>query len=85
VEDFRYEIISGTPIKDIRKFFLSQCDCKGEEEFRGVGWRVKLIEQKPKIHGVILIPRTRIVFQGDEKSCEKIIGSFRMRFLSAGG
>jgi len=85
VKGFKYEIISGTPIKDIRKFFLSQCDYKYDGEFHGTGWKVKLIEQKPKTYGVIIIPRTSIAFQGEEKSCEKLIDRFRMKFLSAGG
>lgn len=83
---FKYEILSGIDYKYIEEYFNNICDRKDSgNKFYGNGWTVKIEHQKPITYSVIVIPSTKIIFTGNKEKCQKLIHSFRMKFLSAGG
>lgn len=80
-------IYSGTLRKYILEYFTtisSGSNNKGTFWYENK-WRVEVFPQEYISKGLISIPSTKVVIRSDEKTCNKLVKQFRMKFLSAGG
>lgn len=82
---FSYEIISGIEMKEMIEYFILISKARRDEyTFEGDGWIVELTPL-PSTNQILNIPRTRVMFFGNETICKDIIMKYRLKFLRGGG
>ena len=70
----------------VSAFFLEQEDVKAEDTgFRYRSCKIVLIPLSGQAMGKWKIPRTQVIFEGDDADAQEIHHRFFLRFLSAGG
>jgi len=73
-------------IDRVRAFFRDQADVREEDGLFIFGsCTIALIPQTAKAMNKWQIPRTQLIFEGDESDVQAIYRRFFLRFLSAGG
>jgi hypothetical protein len=84
---FEYKINSGIPAYEITEFFQALAVTSDEKKriFVGDGWEVRLVELPDDIHRSIIIPRTMVIFRGEQDPCEKLIEIYRKTLMRGGG
>lgn len=83
---FFYEIISGIELKEMIEYFRLISEGQRDEYFfEGDGWTVELIPLPKSTNQRLNIPRTRVLFSGNETVCQDIIKKYRHKFLRGGG
>lgn len=79
-------IISGVNPKFIREYFDKVSDTYGNNNvYFGENWKVEIIYNEDRRLHNISIPQTKVTFESDKFTLDKIVNDFRMKFLSAGG
>ncbi|QUH26855.1 hypothetical protein [Serpentinicella alkaliphila] len=83
---FSYEIISGIEMKEMIEYFklISKVQ-KEEHRFVGDGWTVELTPLPRSSNQRLNIPRTKVMFYGNETVCRDIIMKYRYKFMRGGG
>ena len=79
------QIISGIHLHYLRDYFLSIASSHKDNDYYGEHWHIQLIPQEDQIHGILTLPRTYIIFEGNEDIIKYQVNAYRMMFLSAGG
>jgi len=70
----------------IRAFFRKQADVQeADDRFIFRSCSISLVPQSGSAMGKWQLPRTQIIFEGDEDDVQSIHRRFFLRFLSAGG
>ena len=70
----------------IRAFFLEQADVQEDRDcFRFRTCTISLVALTGQAMGRWKIPRTQVIFEGDDEDVQTIHHRFFLRFLSAGG
>ena len=83
---FSYEIISGIEMKEMIAYFeLVSRAQKDEYTFEGYGWTVELTPLPRSSNQRLNIPRTKVLFYGNETNCKEIIMKYRYKFMRGGG
>ncbi len=83
---YNYEIQSGIEPEELQEYFSSIAnEVKCMTHFEGEGWVVEIDLLPNRVHHSIQIPSTRIRFSGDQNICEKLIYTFRKKFMRGGG
>ena len=86
MKKFEMTIDSGININEIIPFFKKMAtEIVDERIFIGENWTVEIDALKDRVHGVIRIPRTHILFYGDQEACEALIEDYRKQFMRGGG
>lgn len=86
--EFLEEILEMRGMKriEIVNYFLSiGGKVMGEEKFIGQGWEVQVNQEELVSIGSLKIPATIVTLRCRKDLIEKMLGDFRLRFLSAGG
>lgn len=78
-------ILSGIHIKYLRAYFSGISDHHRDDTYCCGHSCIRLIPQDDVLHGLIALPRTEIVFEGEAEDVERLMLLYRMEFLSAGG
>lgn len=81
---YRYEILSGIPLEEIKAFFRTRCIYESSCSYEHQQWKVRLYPLDNKTHGMITLPQTRIEFVGEKTSCVEIIEAYRKAFMRGG-
>jgi len=79
-------IISGVPLKYIESYLAEIADSiKPGGFYVGPDWEIQVISAQDKRFRNISIPQTKVIFISDAYTLERLVHSFRMKFMSAGG
>ena len=80
------EIISGVPLKYIESYLAEIADSiKPGGFYAGPNWEIQVVSAQDKRFRNISIPQTKVIFISDAETAERLVRSFRMKFMSAGG
>lgn len=82
---FRYEIDSGIAYNEIIDYFKDFANRVAEGEFLGKDWRLVVNRREDRKHHAITLPRTQLVFSGEENVVLKVIEAYRKNFMRGGG
>ena len=83
---FSYEILSGIEMREMIEYFkLVSRAQKDEHTFEGDGWTVELIPLPISSNQRLNIPRSKVLFYGNETICKEIIMKYRYKFMRGGG
>ena len=86
VKRMRREENWAVEIGRIRAFFREQEDaCEKDGGFICGNCRITLIQKEENAMGKWLLPRTLVIFEGEDDAVLSIHRRFFLRFLSAGG
>ena len=79
-------IISGVPLKYIESYLAEiAASIKPGGVYTGPDWEIQVVCTKEKQFHNISIPQTKVIFVSDAETAERLVRSFRMKFMSAGG
>jgi len=83
--EFKYEILSGINPVEVEEYFRDICAShEGSDKYMGQGWMVTMERLPPHINRIIVIPSTRLTFTGEEDICQKVIMTYRKKFMRGG-
>jgi len=86
MDTFKYEIMSGIDPKELKSYFMHiSTENRDSNCYSAEDWMVEIIELPPNKHHNIIIPSTKLTFTGDKSICEKVIFTFRKKFMRGGG
>ncbi len=77
-------ILSGIPYHEIKDYFEKAAKPLCLEKYLGEKWEVALETSKDREYKNIRIPRTRIVFKGEEEAVDTAVQRYRRAFLRGG-
>lgn len=77
-------IDSGIPSHEIKKYFKKRTRIYGDNRFIGEGWEVAMEILGDQGYKNLPLPRTRLVFKGEEKSVILAVQEYRRAFLRGG-
>ena len=79
-------IISGVPLKYIESYLAEiAASIKPGGVYTGPDWEIQVVSAQDKRFRNIFIPQTKVIFISDAETAERLVRSFRMKFMSAGG
>ncbi|HZK70831.1 MAG TPA: hypothetical protein VFD03_04820 [Clostridia bacterium] len=79
-------ILSGVPLKYIESYLSEIADgIKPGGFYTGPDWEIQVVKVQDKRFRNISIPQTKVIFISDAETAERLVRSFRMKFMSAGG
>lgn len=78
-------IDSGIPYNQIQEYFEKEATALSSKKYRGEGWEVELESLPPGGYKNLPIPRTRLMFTGDDRGVEEGVRRYRRAFLRGGG
>lgn len=77
-------IDSGIPCYEIEDYFEKEATPLHAGKYVGANWEVSVERRKDQGYKHMRIPRTRLVFKGEEGAVDRAVQNYRRAFLRGG-